>query len=304
MDIAGCSHRDVRLLGWTTVVRYQTAPPFPDRFVTTGGAVLMSAEDIYAGKAGFQKADLMDYGSLYGMGSYFGEDYTAQNLVRLAILTEDNIAKAKHKKNLADLAPEQQAGVKVTMQAELQGVDLTKQVAVIPDALAGAITILQGRNTDELLLPLMLLVLEAIQNHRLIKTTAEFKYGLAYLYIIGAAFWNFVGAGVFGGHPQRAARQLLRARHVPHPQPRSHCAVRRFRPAGDRSHLFCLRYVAADRYPFGGKMGRAAFWLYNGGLVLWILLHFFPIGWPQLNAVYEHGLAYARSQEFYDTTNF
>jgi len=25
-----------------------------------------------SGKAGFQKADLMDYGSLYGMGSYFG----------------------------------------------------------------------------------------------------------------------------------------------------------------------------------------------------------------------------------------
>jgi hypothetical protein len=86
----------------------------------------------------------MDYGSLYGMGSYFGEDYTAQNLVRLATLTEDNIAQAEHKRKLADLAPEQQAGVKVSMQAELQGVDLTKQVAVIPDGLAGAITTLQG----------------------------------------------------------------------------------------------------------------------------------------------------------------
>jgi nitric oxide reductase subunit B len=29
---------------------------------------------------------------------------------------------------------------------------------------------------------------------------------------------------------------------------------------------------------------------------------FFPIGWPQLAAVYEHGLAYARSVSFYDTT--
>lgn len=47
-----------------------------------------------------------------------------------------------------------------------------------------------------------------------------------------------------------------------------------------------------------------AFWLYNGGLVLWILFNFFPIGWPQLDAVYEHGFAYARSQEFYDTTLF
>jgi nitric oxide reductase subunit B len=33
---------------------------------------------------------------------------------------------------------------------------------------------------------------------------------------------------------------------------------------------------------------------------MWIFLHFFPIGWPQLDAVYEHGLAWARSQAFYD----
>src|ERR1700692_3137696 len=48
-------------------------------------------------------------------------------------------------------------------------------------------------------LPLVLLILEAIQHHRLIKADRQFKYGLAYTYIIGAAFWNFVGAGVFGG---------------------------------------------------------------------------------------------------------
>jgi nitric oxide reductase subunit B len=33
---------------------------------------------------------------------------------------------------------------------------------------------------------------------------------------------------------------------------------------------------------------------------MWIFLHFFPIGWPQLDAVYEHGFAWARSQAFYD----
>ena len=47
--------------------------------------------------------------------------------------------------------------------------------------------------------PLVLVVLEAMQQHRLIQATGEFKYGLAYLYIIGAAFWNFVGAGAFDG---------------------------------------------------------------------------------------------------------
>jgi nitric oxide reductase subunit B len=37
---------------------------------------------------------------------------------------------------------------------------------------------------------------------------------------------------------------------------------------------------------------------------MWILLNFFPIGWPQLDAVFEHGLAYARSVEFYNGTLF
>ena len=125
------------LLGWTTVLTYEAAPPFPDRFVSSDGTLLMSAADIQAGKAGFQKADLMDYGSLYGMGSYFGEDYTAANLVRLATLTETNIANAKYGKALSDLMAEDQASVKATMQAELQGIDLTKQVATIPHRRCG-----------------------------------------------------------------------------------------------------------------------------------------------------------------------
>jgi nitric oxide reductase subunit B len=67
---------------------------------------------------------------------------------------------------------------------------------------------------------------------------------------------------------------------------------------------FCLRYLAGDHAPFGEKLGRWAFWLYNIGLVMWIVLNFFPIGWSQLAAVYEHGLAYARSMEFYNTMVF
>ena len=76
------------LLGWATVLTYEKAPPHPQAFVDRAGDVLMSADDIAAGKGGFQKADLMDYGSIYGMGSYFGEDYTASTLVRLGVLTK------------------------------------------------------------------------------------------------------------------------------------------------------------------------------------------------------------------------
>jgi nitric oxide reductase subunit B len=48
-------------------------------------------------------------------------------------------------------------------------------------------------------LPLILLVLEAIEQQRHIQGQQDFSYRLAYLYILGSAFWNFVGAGVFGG---------------------------------------------------------------------------------------------------------
>src|SRR5215467_8354788 len=80
------------VLAWTTGLTYEASPPMPDRFVAADGTQVMTGADIVAGKAGFQKADLMDYGSLFGMGSYFGEDFTAANLVRLATLTEAKIA--------------------------------------------------------------------------------------------------------------------------------------------------------------------------------------------------------------------
>jgi nitric oxide reductase subunit B len=66
----------------------------------------MTGRDIVAGKAGFQKADLMDYGSLYGMGSYFGQDYTAWASIRLAEGTESSLARAQFGKDYKALAPE------------------------------------------------------------------------------------------------------------------------------------------------------------------------------------------------------
>lgn len=152
-------------------------------------------------------------------------------------------------------------------------------------------------------LPLVLLILEAMHQHELISRHQEFKYRLAYTYVIGAAFWNFVGAGVFGGGTLNAPLinyyehgTFLTLNHA-------HTSLfGAFGLLGIGLIYFCLRYAAADRAAFSDRLGLWAFWLYNAGLVLWIALNFFPIGWPQLDAVYEHGLAYARSLEFYDTT--
>ncbi|MGH3428032.1 MAG: hypothetical protein ACRDQZ_10775, partial [Mycobacteriales bacterium] len=139
------------ILGWTTLLTYQAAPPFPERFVSANGTLLMSAADIQAGKAGFQKGDLMDYGSLYGMGSYFGEDYTASNLVRLGELTEDNLSKSRGGSALSALSAADRAATRAAMQTELQGVDLTQPVARIPAELSSAITTLRAQIARSLL---------------------------------------------------------------------------------------------------------------------------------------------------------
>lgn len=152
-------------------------------------------------------------------------------------------------------------------------------------------------------LPLVLLIIDAIEERQMIKRQRNFKYNLAYLYLIGAAFWNFVGAGVFGGGTLNAPLvnyyehgTFLSLNHA-------HTAL--FGAFGLLALglvYFCLRFAAGDKLPWSDRLGTWAFWLYNIGVTMWIVLNFFPVGWPQLIDVYEHGLAHARSLEFYNTT--
>ena len=154
-------------------------------------------------------------------------------------------------------------------------------------------------------LPLVLLILEAIQQHRLIKADKGFSYELAYTFIIGSAFWNFVGAGVFGGGTLNAP--LVNYYEHGTFLTLNHAHTSLFGAFGMLALgliYFCLRYRAGPNARFDERLGYWGFWLMNTGVVLWVVIHFFPIGWPQLDAVFEHGLAYARSQAFYDQTGF
>ncbi len=136
---------------WTTVETYKQAPPQPDRFVGASGAVVLTEDEVFRGKEGFQRADLMDYGSIYGMGSYFGEDYTASTLVALATATQENIARSEYAMPFSALNAEHKMGVRAAMQAELQGVNLTLRQAPVPNDLATAITTIRGQITNKLL---------------------------------------------------------------------------------------------------------------------------------------------------------
>lgn len=136
---------------WATYLTYREAAPLPQQFVTVSGQVVMTRDDIVAGKSGFQQADLMDYGSLYGMGSYFGEDYTAEYLVQLARQVQDRLAQTQYGKPFAQLAFDQQSGITQTMRSDLHGIDLTQSRVILPDAMADAISAMRATIVSTLL---------------------------------------------------------------------------------------------------------------------------------------------------------
>jgi nitric oxide reductase subunit B len=140
-------------LGMAAATRstYQQAAPLPRQMVTGSGTKVMSYADIVDGKSGFQKADLMDYGSLYGMGSAFGEDYTAEYLVQLAKEVQNNLALARYGKSFDAIDADQQSGVTNSMREQLRGIDLSQSQVVLPDAVAKAIESLRPRIVTALL---------------------------------------------------------------------------------------------------------------------------------------------------------
>ena len=84
------------------------------------------------------------------MGSYFGEDYTASALKRLATLTEDNLAASSIRQDLRRASHQSSnPSVRDNMRRQLQGVDLTQREVALPDALAKAIVTLRFRYGEE-----------------------------------------------------------------------------------------------------------------------------------------------------------
>ncbi|MCY0884334.1 MAG: cbb3-type cytochrome c oxidase subunit I, partial [Firmicutes bacterium] len=150
-------------------------------------------------------------------------------------------------------------------------------------------------------LPLILLVVDTVEQARIMRRQGSFPHRVGYLYLQGSAFWNFVGAGVFGGLINAPLMNyyehgtFLTLAHA-------HAAMfGAFGLLGLALVYFALRYQVGEE-GWGERAAVWAFWLFNAGIVLWLLLNFWPIGFQQLMAVYQHGYAYARSLAFYNTT--
>jgi nitric oxide reductase subunit B len=146
--------------------------------------------------------------------------------------------------------------------------------------------------------PLALIGLEAWQTYKLSRGAAWMvTYRWPLRFFLGVAFWNLVGAGVFGFliNPPIALYYMQGLNTTP-----VHAHTALFGVYGLLAlglTLLVLRWLL----PVGEWKDRPlelAFWAMNGGLALMVLVSLLPIGLAQAVASIDRGLWYARSDTF------
>ena len=119
-------------------------------------------------------------------------------------------------------------------------------------------------------------------------------------FFVAVAFWNFVGAGLFGFfiNPPIALYFMQGLNTTP---VHGHTALFGvYGMLGIGLMLFCLRALQPGRTWKEGAV-KLSFWFINIGLALMVVLSLLPIGLMQTWAAVEYGTWYARSAEFLQT---
>ena len=146
--------------------------------------------------------------------------------------------------------------------------------------------------------PLVLIGFEAYENYRMSKATkwiADYKWPIYCL--VAVAFWNFLGAGIFGFviNPPIALyyMQGLNTTAV-----HAHTALFGvYGMLGIGLMMFVLRSMYRVQ-AWNEKLLKFSFWSINIGLLLMVVLSVLPIGLLQTVASVNEGMWYARSAEF------
>ena len=146
--------------------------------------------------------------------------------------------------------------------------------------------------------PLAYIGFEAYHNYRLSGATPWMRrYRWPVMFFIAVAFWNLVGAGLFGFliNPPLSLYYMQGLNLTPL---HGHTALFGvYGMLGIGLVLFCLRGMKPDLAWHEGIL-KASFWCLNVGLALMALLTLLPLGTLQLFASLERGYWYARSAEF------
>ena len=145
--------------------------------------------------------------------------------------------------------------------------------------------------------PLVLLGLEGYNNYRVTKTaTWVFAYRWPILFFVAVAFWNMLGAGVFG-FLVNPPISLYYIQGLNTTAVHAHAALFGvYGMLGIGLMLFCLRGLTA-RDAWDDRLLKWGFWGLNIGLAMMLFFSLLPIGAIQGWAAVAEGFWYARSVE-------
>jgi nitric oxide reductase subunit B len=151
------------------------------------------------------------------------------------------------------------------------------------------------------IVPLVLIGFEAYENLTLTRARPWVSaYRWPILFFVAVAFWNLVGAGLFGFliNPPIGLYYMQGLNTTPL---HGHTALFGvYGMLGIGLMLFCLRGLAPEGQ-WKPRLLSFSFWSLNVGLALMALLSLLPVGILQTWASAEHGMWYARSAEFMQT---
>lgn len=149
--------------------------------------------------------------------------------------------------------------------------------------------------------PLTLVGFEGYENLSLTRTQPWVRaYRWPIFFFVAVAFWNLVGAGLFGFliNPPIALYYMQGLNTTP---VHGHAALFGvYGMLGIGLMLFCLKGLTIHRHWKTGVLS-FSFWSINAGLALMVLISLLPVGLLQTWASVEHGMWYARSAEFLQT---
>src|SRR5271157_1211817 len=146
-------------------------------------------------------------------------------------------------------------------------------------------------------IPLALLGFETAQNMRTVKLGGkDYPYKWPLFFFIAVAFWNVVGAGIFGFliNPPIVLYYIQGMNTTP-----LHAHTALFGVYGNLAialMLFSVRHIIA-RHAWSDRMLKWSFWLVNGGLLGMTVLALAPAGFYQMYYAITYGVWYARSPE-------
>jgi len=146
--------------------------------------------------------------------------------------------------------------------------------------------------------PLAYIGFEAYHTYKLGHATPWMtRYRWPIMFFVAVAFWNLVGAGLFGFliNPPLSLYYMQGLNLTPL---HGHTALFGvYGMLGIGLVLFCVRGLKPAAV-WNERLLRSAFWTLNIGLALMALLTLMPIGTLQLLAAVDHGYWFARSAEF------